>query len=348
MMRIKLAIQKFLRGGGTLHIDEKGTLSLSFMRPGDPIQEKFRRLYPPGTPKEKMVLERWAIDIGAKVKSHEMEELAAFLKKNSDEVKAAYTEKYGTVFVSERRDAADFDSMCQVIDLNLLRLDFMRRDPEFLAGYNKARELRHQAGYTEPTINYLKTVEGEIEADLCAYFDLTPPFPSPDFDKNIDEWIEYWWSQGTRLTVMGKPSDLITPKSPFTFSYPKETPHQVTIKIDLTRVSSLPLVMEKLSRIIQQHTKENGLQISHPEKITGSIQQLKTILAAGHAYYHAMDATYDTVMDVLLQKRPAGLKDLHVEAEASAYNSNREKIKHMLSAYRCLTENHEWRKIGAE
>jgi len=347
-MRIRIAIEKFLRGGGTFHIDDKGTLSLSFIKPGDPILEKFHKLYPPGTPKEKMVLERWAIDIGAEVKSYEMEELAAFLEKHSDEVKAVYAERYGTVFVSERRNAADFDYTSQALDYNLLRLDFMRRDPEFSAGFNKARELRHHAGYTEPTINYLKTVEGEIEADLCAHFDLTPPFPSPDFDKNIVEWIEHWWSQGTRLTVMGRPSDLITSKPPFFFSYPEGKPHEVTIKIDLTRAYSLPSLMEKLSRIIQQHAKENGLQIPRPQKMTHSIQQLQTILAAGHAYYHAMDATYDTVMDVLLQKHPAGLKDLHVEAEASAYNSNREKIKHMLSDYRSLTENHEWRKIGAE
>jgi hypothetical protein len=338
-MEIEIAIEKFRRGGGTFHIDDAGALSLSFMRPGDPVPDRFRKFYPPGTPPEKMTLSRTAID---SVKSQEMETLATYLQTHSGAVKEALRNRYGTVFVS--KPDSDFD-MLDALDLNFLRLDFMRRDPEFSASYEQALELRRRAGYAEPTVDYQKTPEGNVEAELCSRFDLTPPFPNPDLNKEISVWIESCWKQGTRFTHMGTPSDLTSPRKPFRFSYPKSTPHKVNIELDLTRVNSLQSLMADISNVLQQHMAENQIQLHSSKKLHAG-PHLQAIRDAGHSYYHTGDATYDTVGNELGSNPAAGLKNLQINGDVAAYEHNKEKIKRLLAAYRRLTENHEWRTIG--
>lgn len=324
---VQLTMKRFRRGGGKIEIDQAGNLLLTFRRLEEFVLGDRSPDFKPWNPP-------W------RTPDSEMDKMLAYLREHTNEVIEIFRNQQ-TWYVS-LKNPPGFSGLGQ--QFFQLRLDFMRRDPQFHAAYSRATGLRKQAGFLHVTPKYLKTPEGQLETELCDNFDLTPPFPPPDLDKPIKRWISEQGTNGTQFTLAGKSFDDLPPYQGFTAQYREGTPHRIKIDIDLSRVNSLPTLIDRIHSLLKTYVedslKPNSLYMKavnvHPAR-------LEMIRDAGEAY-GIPGATYDTVIEELQHKPETFLNKGPSEAD---YVANREKVKHLLRAYRKLTEGGGWRKIEA-
>ena len=324
---VQLTMKRFRRGGGKIEIDQAGNLTLTFRRLEEFVLGDRHPDFKPWNPP-------WRIP------DSEMDKMLAYLQAHSDKV-IKILRGQESVFV-RLRNPSGFSELERIYFE--FRLDFMRRDPEFHTAYNRATELREQAGFEGVTPKYLKTPVGQLEIELCNDFDLTAPFPPPDLDKPIKKWISEQRANGTQFALTGKPFDDLPPYQGFTAQYREGTPNRIRIDIDLSRVKSLPTLIDRVHSLLKTYVedflKPSGLDM---KAVNVYPALLEIIRDAGEAY-DTLGATYDTVIEELEHKPETPLSKGTSEAD---YAANREKVKHLLRAYRKLTEGGGWRKIEA-
>jgi hypothetical protein len=363
---VKLAMEKFRLNGGLIKEDSNGELVFSFLRAGDLVPKRYWRCFPPLTPDAEQVYSPFFADAFEKRKQKILEHSADFLQRHPEEAKEIWENEktirleYNELTLddmidvdtstSEKWDQYVYNSrlLHKRAALSILRLDFMRRDPQFIAAYNQVKLLRKKAG---PYINermkeYSETAEGQMEAELCQQFEIAPPFPPPDLNLDIKEWRSKW--RVRRFDRLGNWVYIDEPTKPFVASCQKGQPHLLTLEIDLSQGKTRSQISREVSAFLKDYMAQNGLveDRNDSERLHPTPEDLENILTAGRLY-QSPGATYQSVMfevsNIPGTPLRGGEKDYDNKKN---YQHNYDKVKKLLKAYREITEGEGWRKIG--
>jgi len=237
------------------------------------------------------------------------------------------------------------------MEIDKLKFEFLRDDPEVIAAYNRVQELHKRAEYSPDyylqdekgkVYPYWGTKEAEEELQICKDLGIRPPFP--DVKKSYDEltggppvwdddkglhihtarqaWRKFWLSK----TLMTKGIRLW---------FNRNSPKNFSIEIDLKHVPSLTVMFEDIERRVKEHIDK---QIPNWERTNSKqLDEYQQILKIGRTYFKTPGATYEQLAAEIFP-------DEYLKANSKQQEALRGRIRTHIGNYKRLTTG-GWRKL---